>query len=109
MSDNELVGRLRREFGLGDNPKARMRLYLLLARHAERSDVALKVIRETALEAKGKDKPGRWFARSVILRLVEAGVMPASQRTNGLVLEAILEQSAIPFGNDKKGSGPYGR
>jgi len=109
MSDNELVGRLRREFGLGDNPKARMRLYLLLARHAEGNDLALKVIRECALEAKGKNQPGRWFCRTVTLRLTEAGVMKATERTRGLVVESILEQAVIPFGNESKERGPYAR
>jgi len=35
--------------------------------------------------------------------------MKATERTRGLVVESILEQAVIPFGNESKERGPYAR
>ena len=70
-----VVGRLRRRFGLGDDPKKRMLLYqrlqLLVDRHGE---AVLVLISEAAGGAAGKDREGRWFAKAICAKLAEAGL-----------------------------------
>jgi len=70
--DLSVVGRLRRRFGLGDDPKRRMLLYQRLDRLVQlHGELVLQLISEAAAGAVGKEKEGRWFARAICAKLAE--------------------------------------
>lgn len=70
-----VVERLQRKFGLGDHPKKRLVLYRRLEELAAvHGDRVLALISEAVCQAVGKDKPGRYFCRSICAKLAEAGV-----------------------------------
>lgn len=87
MHVNEAYERLVRQFGLGDVPLIRKRLFSRLAREIEaKGDVVLFIVRECAEGARmlrdgdtreqvSKERQARWFCRSVNLRLKEAGFL----------------------------------
>lgn len=70
-----VVDRLKRKFGLGDQPVKRLKLYQRLERLAAlHGDVVLAAISEAVCQSVGKDKPGRYFCRAVCGRLVDLGL-----------------------------------
>jgi hypothetical protein len=67
-----VVARLKRKFGLGDQPAKRLKLYQRLERLAAlHGEVVLAVISEAVCSSAGKDKPGRYFCRAVCGRLAD--------------------------------------
>jgi len=83
--DLSVIGRLRRRFGLGDDPKRRMLLYqrlqVLVDRHGE---PVLQLISEAAAGAVGKNNKaggeGRWFSKAICAKLAEAGITVGSTK-----------------------------
>lgn len=70
-----VVERLKRKFGLGDQPAKRLKLYQRLAKLAAvHGDVVLSAISEAVCQSVGKDKPGRYFCRAVCGRLADLGL-----------------------------------
>jgi hypothetical protein len=93
----ELMGRLQREFGLGECPMARLRLFARLARAAATDERVLVVVRAVALESKGKKRPGHWFCSAVTRRLAELGLadpVPVVTRPLDDALQAFSEGGA---------------
>ncbi len=70
-----IAERLEKRFGLGDIPARRRALYLrlqsLVMFHGEKVEV---LIREAASMAAGKNNPGRYFAKAVVMKLRETEV-----------------------------------
>lgn len=78
MAPSEVKERLVRRFGLGTRKELREALYDRLARLVEsEGDEALHVIASVAADAEGKRQPDRYFAKVVIVRLIERGILPA--------------------------------
>lgn len=69
-----IVERLSKKFTAGDRPSVRMRLYervaAIVARHGEG---AYQILSATVAESGFAGRPDRWFARTIKLRLLEAG------------------------------------
>lgn len=76
MSWSEIASQLTRDFGLGTNPVARRRLYFRLQREVQKfGDPVHEIISMVAMESRDKTCPAHWFARSVVLRLKDAGFL----------------------------------
>ena len=72
--DHELYRLLVESFGWGENKVQRVKLYQRLASLAKRMDAGCKaIILDMVQEAKGKDRPERYFCFSVLWRLEELG------------------------------------
>lgn len=72
--------RLVRRFGLGTKPELRKALYMRLERIVEEEgEPAYLVIATAAADANGKDDPGRYFSKVVMLRLMERGIIDSPE------------------------------
>lgn len=73
----DLPEKLERRFGTGSKPEARRafyrRLELATEIHGERVWTQLRIV---AAECDGKREPGRYFCKTALLRLREAGLLP---------------------------------
>lgn len=73
----ELSQKLERRFGIGSKPEARRafyrRLELACEIHGERVWTQLRIV---AAECDGKREPARYFCKTALLRLREAGLLP---------------------------------
>ena len=75
-NSEDIVQRLERRFGLGQNPTMRKALYHRLgALIEEKGDVAYYIVSETAADAAGMDNPERFFCKIVLLRLIERHIL----------------------------------
>ena len=77
-SQGDLVERLKTLFGVGGNPQLRINLYHRLQRVVEQHGTrAQQVIDEVCSMARapGIRNQGNYFARAVVLRLREAGIV----------------------------------
>lgn len=73
--DGSVAARLQRKFGLGDQPKKRMMLFRRLEQMVERhGDLVVDLISEAVACSVGKEHPGRYFARAIVLKLNEKGL-----------------------------------
>lgn len=80
MDASNITNRLKTKFGLGTNPDLRLALYEKLARlvtegTTEEGAAVYETIASCVADAEGKDDPGRYFARVVLLRLQERGLV----------------------------------
>jgi len=74
MSD--VSRRLELRFGLGTRPDLRKSLYDRLQVLIDREGPeAYRIVASVAVDAEGKRNPGRYFAKVVVLRLTERGVL----------------------------------
>jgi hypothetical protein len=85
MDVTELVQRMAREFGMGSSPKLRLGFYRRVATLAAKDEFVLSTIRELAVVAKGKDKPGNWFVVAVLRRLTELGFLEGQTKGQSVV------------------------
>lgn len=70
-----IIARLRKKFGLGDQPAKRMALYQQLQNlEAVHGSIVLDVISEAVAESLGADKPDRYFCRAVKMKLQARGL-----------------------------------
>lgn len=73
----QLESKLERRYGLGSKPDSRRafyrRLKLAVEIHGERAWIAIRTV---AAEADGARSPERYFCRTALCRLREAGLMP---------------------------------
>lgn len=73
--EGSVAARLQRKFGLGDQPKKRMMLFRRLESLVEKhGDLVVDLISEAVACSVGKDHPGRYFARAIVLKLNEKGL-----------------------------------
>ena len=74
----DLVEELRNQFGVGGNPQLRINLYHRLKRivdqHGIRAQQVIDEVRSMA-RAPGIRNQGNYFARAIVLRLREAGIV----------------------------------
>ncbi len=71
----KLAQRLIEAFGLGDDDARRLALYVRLELMVERLGWRVEVlIQEAAMMSEGRRDAGRYFARSIVLKLRESGV-----------------------------------
>lgn len=76
MDMSHVADRLERKFGVGTRPDLRRALYARLEQVIEeKGEVAYVAVASAAADAIGKENPGRYFARVVMLRLYERGVL----------------------------------
>lgn len=76
MDMTNVATRLETKFGLGTRPDLRKALYARLEHLVEEyGDRAYVAIASAAADAVGKENPGRYFARVVMLRLYERHVI----------------------------------
>ena len=72
--ERSIVARLRKKFGLGDAPRKRMALYLRIEQLAGIfGDPVFDAVSECVAQSVGKEQPGRYFAKSIALKLTERG------------------------------------
>lgn len=80
MDLEHVCERLTRRFGLGSRPELRKALYQRLERIVEEEgEPAYLVIATAAADADGKEDPGRYFSKVVMLRLMERGVIESPE------------------------------
>lgn len=79
MSDLSCIAeRLQRKLGLGDRPDLRRALYVRLERLvAEKGEGCYYTIATVVEDSNGKLNPGKFFAKIVLLRLMERGYLEA--------------------------------
>ena len=76
MDMTDVAHRLELKFGLGTRPDLRKALYKRLEQViGEQGERAYVAVASAAADAIGKENPGRYFARVVILRLYERGIL----------------------------------
>lgn len=76
MDMSNVATRLESRFGLGTRPDLRRKLYQRLQDAVDNEGEAAYVcIATAAADAEGKEHPGHYFARVVMLRLYERGVL----------------------------------
>jgi hypothetical protein len=74
-----VVERLKRKFGLGENPKQRMQLYTQLQVLYDRYPERMHILISTAVaEAVDKRRPDRYFCVAIKAKIREAGLVPPS-------------------------------
>ena len=78
MDMANMAERLERKYGLGTNPDKSRGVYRTCERlsNGPYADQAYKIVCEVAVEADGKNQPGVWFRKTVMLRFREAGLLP---------------------------------
>jgi hypothetical protein len=95
MDQHEAVAMLRREFGLGELPQARMRFYLRVGWAVQRHPKAAAIVQAALVESRGMTTPARWFCRTVSFRLAEARIWPVHPKLKELLVN-FAEQTKIP-------------
>lgn len=76
MDMSQIAERLERKFGLGTRPDLRRALFQKLEKLVEeQGEHAYVVIASVAVDSEGKENPGRYFCRVVLLRLQERHVL----------------------------------
>lgn len=76
MDTQHIVERLTKRFGLGTRPTLRKALYERLAHLVEQEgEPAYLVLATTAADAERAREPGKYFAKVVMIRLMERGVL----------------------------------
>ena len=76
MDMSDIAAKLEQKFGLGTRPDLRRQLYKRLEQIVDQEgERAFVCIATAAADAIGKNQPGHYFARVVMVRLMERGVI----------------------------------